>query len=223
MADGHSVTWFCAAVAGQPQIEVVDGVRIVRRGGRLGVFAAARRWYRSQPARAYDLVIDEVNTRPFLASRWVTDAPVVALIFQVCREIWWQEMPFPVAVLGRFYLERHWLAAYRTTKVLTISESSRASLAAYGMRDISVVPVGIAPAARPDVAKEAVPTMLFVGRLASNKRPGEAVAAFEIVRRALPEAQLWIVGSGPERDALVGSAPAGSRSSAAWTSPPSTI
>jgi hypothetical protein len=33
-ATGHDVTLFCAAVAGAPATEVLDGVRVVRRGSR---------------------------------------------------------------------------------------------------------------------------------------------------------------------------------------------
>ena len=40
---GHRVTLACSAVPGRPDIEVVDGVRIVRQGTRLGVYSAVRR------------------------------------------------------------------------------------------------------------------------------------------------------------------------------------
>ena len=40
---GHEVTIFCAAVDGRPAREFVDGVQIIRRGGRLGVYRQARR------------------------------------------------------------------------------------------------------------------------------------------------------------------------------------
>ena len=48
-AAGHAVTYFTAAVAGQAAEETVAGVNVVRRGGRLGVYRAARRFWREQP------------------------------------------------------------------------------------------------------------------------------------------------------------------------------
>jgi hypothetical protein len=45
VARGHSVTLFVAAVAGRPSREVVERVEIVRFGGRLGVYRAARRFW----------------------------------------------------------------------------------------------------------------------------------------------------------------------------------
>ncbi len=69
----------------------------MRRGGRLGVYRAARRFWSSDGRGAFDVVVDEINTRPFLTPRWVRDTPIVALIHQLAREIWFDETPFPVS------------------------------------------------------------------------------------------------------------------------------
>ncbi len=45
---GHEVTIFCAAVDGRPAREFVDGVQIIRRGGRLGVYRQARRFWQGE-------------------------------------------------------------------------------------------------------------------------------------------------------------------------------
>ena len=209
VAAGHAVTLFCAAVAGVPETEDVDGVRIVRRGGRFGVYRAARDYYRRSGRGQFDLVIDEVNTRPFGCAHWVRDAPVVALIHQVCREIWWYEMPLPVAVLGRYLLEPLWLHRYRAVPVLTVSASSRESLQRYGLRNVTIVPEGIARRPRPDVARESDPTIVVLGRLARNKGPLAALAAFELLRQRMPQARLWFVGDGPLREHIASRAPAG--------------
>ena len=56
--------------------------------------------------------------------------------------------------------------------------------------------------ARPAVEKEPVPTVVFIGRLSANKRPEHAIRAFGLVRRQLPDAQMWVIGSGPEEAKL---------------------
>jgi len=56
--------------------------------------------------------------------------------------------------------------------------------------------------ARPAVEKEPVPTVVFIGRLSANKRPGHAIRAFGLVRRQLPDAQMWVIGTGPEEARL---------------------
>jgi glycosyltransferase involved in cell wall biosynthesis len=206
VATGHAVTLFCAAVDGAPPVEDVDGVRVVRRGGRLGVYRAARDYYRScyrgPDSGRFDLVIDEVNTRPFGCPQWAIGTPVVALIHQVCREIWHYEMPPPVALLGRYVLEPAWLRRYRKVRVLTVSPSSQDSLRRYGLRNVTVVPEGIASRPRPDVSREPRPTVVFVGRLASNKGPLAALTAYHLLRQRVPAAQMWFVGDGPQRAVL---------------------
>ena len=143
---GHEVTIFCAAVDDRPARELADGVEIIRRGGRLGVYREARRFWRREGDGQYDLVVDCVNTRPFLCPRFVGNVPIVAVIHQVAREIWRYETPWPISVLGRYLLEPAWLRAYRDVPVVTVSESSRESLAEYGLRRVTVVPEGWVPA-----------------------------------------------------------------------------
>ncbi len=143
---GHEVTIFCAAVDGRPAQELADGVKIIRRGGRIGVYREARRYWRREGDGQYDLVVDCVNTRPFLCPRFVRNVPVVAVIHQVAREVWRYETPWPISVLGRYLLEPAWLRAYRDVPVVTVSESSRESLAEYGLRRVTVVPEGWVPA-----------------------------------------------------------------------------
>ena len=205
---GHDVTLFAAAVDGRPEQELVEGVDVVRRGSRTGVYRAARRFWSEHGAGTYDIVVDEINTRPFLTPRWLRGAPIVALIHQLAREIWPYELPFPVSVLGRYVLEPLWLRSYRSVPALTVSQSTAESLARFhGWRDVTVVPEGHSPHPVPPVAKEATPTVVFLGRLVAMKRPEEAIAAFQILARGLPQARLWVIGDGPLLERLRASAP----------------
>jgi glycosyltransferase involved in cell wall biosynthesis len=56
--------------------------------------------------------------------------------------------------------------------------------------------------ARPAAEKEPVPTVVFIGRLSANKRPKHAIRAFGLVHRQIPDAQMWVIGSGPEEARL---------------------
>jgi glycosyltransferase involved in cell wall biosynthesis len=207
---GHSVTLFAAAVEGRPERETVKGVEIVRRGGRLGVYRAARRFWNDEGRGAFDVVIDEINTRPFLTPRWIGDTPVVALIHQLAREIWFDETPFPLSALGRYVLEPWWLRTYRDVPALTVSQSSAESLERHhGWRNVSVIPEGYTPHPVPAVAKEAEPTIVFLGRLVAMKRPEDAIAAFGPLRRTFGSARLWMIGDGPRLARLRNDAPPG--------------
>ena len=204
---GHTVTIFCAGVDGLPEIEDIDGVRYVRRGSRHSVYRLGRRYYRREGRGRFDLVIDEVNTRPFGCASWVRDTPVAAVIHQLAREVWFYEMPLVAALTGRLLFERRWLRKLRTVPVITVSPSSKQSLEAAGLRRITIVPEGFDQACDELVQsdafqKEERPTLCWVGRMSPNKRPDHALRAFEMARSQLPNAQLWMIGSGPMSDKL---------------------
>lgn len=209
VAAGHQVTWFCAAVKGRPSVEEVDGITVVRRGGRYGVYRQARLYWQRQGRGRFDLIVDEVNTRPFQAARWAGATPVVALVHQVAREVWFYELPWPIALLGHAVLEPLWLRRLRSVPVLTVSESSNQSLRRFGIEDITVLPEGVDPIEPPVTERAGKPTVVFVGRLAPNKRPDHAMEAFRLLHRQVPDAQMWMIGAGPMAEALQRQAPAG--------------
>lgn len=210
----HDVTLFCAAVDGRPPEEMVDGYRVVRRGSRLGVYGAARRWWRSEGHGRFDVVIDAVNTVPFLPHEWVCDGtPTIALVHQTCEEIWHRNAPWPASWLGRWVLEPWWLHRLGLAPTMAVSRSTREALARFGVEDVVVVPEGYetSPEASAQVgaAKEARPTLVWCGRMIDYKRPKDMVEAFRLARREIPDLQLWMVGGGPLLERLRAEAPEG--------------
>src|SRR3954452_8197668 len=83
-ATGLRVALFCAAHDRAPAAEVVGGVPIVRRGGRLGGYPRAFLYVLRHRPR---LVVDVQNGLPFF-SRLATRGPVVVLVHHVPREQW---------------------------------------------------------------------------------------------------------------------------------------
>ncbi|MFT3853916.1 MAG: glycosyltransferase family 4 protein [Ilumatobacteraceae bacterium] len=206
---GHDVTIFCSRVEGRPSSEIVEGVRVVRRGSRLSVYREARHFWKATTPGEFDIVVDEINTRPFLTPRYVRTVPIVALMHQLAREIWRYETPLPVALAGRYYFERHWLRDYRDIKVLTDGPSSAASFVPYGLHDAVPVPMGADGSTVHRSQKADRPTVVFLGRLIAAKRPDDAIEAFGVLRREVPDAQMWVMGDGPLLDRLRRDSPEG--------------
>ena len=207
---GHEVTLFCSSVDGKPEMENLNGLKIIRRGGKHSIYREAKKFYKKEGRDNFDLVIDEVNTRPFGATEWVADAQVIALIHQVCREIWYHQLPLPVAIIGRYLLEPYWLRRYRQVTTVTVSQSSKQSLEMYGLNKVHVVPEGFSQMEyQKDVQKSTEPTVIFIGRLSANKRPRDAIKAFSLLKSKLPNAVLKIVGSGPEEKLIRRNLPEG--------------
>ncbi|MCW4001199.1 MAG: glycosyltransferase family 4 protein [Candidatus Bathyarchaeota archaeon] len=198
---GHEVTLFTAAFAGCKGEETLDGVRVVRSGGRFSVYNEAKRFFKkSLKNEHFDLVVDEINTRPFFAPKFLENGEhVVALIHQLAREYWYLETGFPMNAVG-YRLEDRWLRRYVDVPTVTVSESTRMDLATLGFKHVSVVPEGLNFKPLPTLPqKSSHPVIVYSGRLKKAKRPSHAIAAFEKVKQKVPEAELWIIGDGPIR------------------------
>lgn len=194
--DVESITLFAALFPGAFAEEKIDGVRIVRRGNKYSVYSAARKYYQ-QNKDYFDIVVDEINTKPFGTPSFVHDKPTVALIHQLAREFWFYETHFPINLIGYLFLENYWLKKYRNIPTITVSNSTAEDLTRLGFKHVSIVPEGIGfEPLESFPEKEAKPTVLFVGRLKKAKKPDDAMRAFKIIKDEMPEAKFWVVGDG---------------------------
>lgn len=191
-----SVTLFTAAFEGCFLEEKIDDVRIVRRGSKYSVYSEAQEYYQ-QNHDHFDIVVDEINTKPFHTTSFIRDKPIVALIHQLAREFWFYETVFPINMLGYYFLENYWLGKYRNVPTITVSNSTREDLFHLGFRNVTVVPEGLSFSALERLPeKEVKPTVLFVGRLKKAKKPDDALRAFKVIKDEVPDAKLWVVGDG---------------------------
>lgn len=196
VAYGDEVEWFSASYPGAAAEEDIDGVHVVRVGRQWTVHLRAFWHYFRRLRPRFDVVIDEVNTMPFFTPLWA-DIPVFMLIYQLAREVWWYESPFPINALG-YALEPVYLKTYKRIPVMTISPSTEQDLRKLGFSSpITVVPIGIAADVSQSAPKRAIPTFLYVGRLARSKRIGDIIHAFGQFRAATMTGELWLIGDGP--------------------------
>ena len=194
---GDEVEWFSAAFPGAATEEEVEGIRLVRQGRQWTVHWKAFGHYRNSHSKRFDVLIDEVNTMPFFSPLW-SDIPKRMLVFQLAREVWWYESPFPLNALG-YAAEPQYLKLYRKIPVLTISESTEKDLRHLGFSGpITVLPIGIEPLREQDEQKSSVPTFLFVGRLVPSKQVPDILRAFSIFHQEIGDGQLWLIGDGKE-------------------------
>ena len=147
---GCTVTIFCAAHAAAPPEETRGGIRFVRRGTKLSVYAAGMRALRrgdlDGPQGRTDLVVDVQNGLPFF-SRMVTDAPVIVLIHHVHREQWPVVYPGLSGRIGWWIERRFAPRLYRREQYVAVSRATRDELVALGIDQdrIAVVHNGTDP------------------------------------------------------------------------------
>jgi len=198
-AEGRPVTLFCAAHQASPSEEHDGGVRIVRRGSRLGVYLQA--WWAHLTGRLgeHEVVVDVQNGLPFFSPLWCR-RPVVVLVHHVHREQWRVVLPALQARLGWWLESRVAPRLYRRASYVAVSESTRSELAGLGVAQaaISVVHNGLATPARGTVAagRTPYPSVCVLGRLVPHKRVELALAAAARIRPHLPGLKVLVVGQG---------------------------
>ncbi len=194
---GYRVTWLVPAVQGLPAGEVTSGgVRIVRGGGTFTHLLHSWRYLLAN-RNAVDLVIDQVNAYPMLTCLVVPPRKGMVLLHQLSREVWFYELPRPLARVG-YHLEPLLLRLYRRWPAVTVSQSSAADLRGLGFKNVTVVENALPfplPPQRTRTRPEP-PHFVGLGRLVRMKRFEDLLEAFTEVRRTLPSAKLTIIGRG---------------------------
>lgn len=202
-ADGHQVTWFCRQFPDTAAEELIDGVRVIRRGGFFSTYWQGYLYYRSLTVKP-DLVIDMLNTiawqTPLYARR---SSKVVQYVNQLAKEVWDYQLPPLKAWVGKLF-EPLQLIPYHRLPVVTYAKSTADDLVEWGYdrSKIKLFSLGLDHQRYFPGPKADRPLFVQVCRLVPNKRPDLTVRAFAEVVKQHPDAQLVLVGTGPYLDEL---------------------
>lgn len=198
---GHRITLLVSGWAGALASEEVDGMHVVRTGGRYTFPLHARRAFRDLGPSGFDLIVEDINKSPLFTPRW-SDIPVAAIVPHLFGTTVFREASLPVAVavwLG----EKRMLGAYRLVPLQAISWSTKEDLIARGFsaERIQVVYPGVDHRIyRPDpaVSRYERPTFVYLGRLKRYKGLDVLLRAVALLRRAGWEGRLLIAGAGDD-------------------------
>lgn len=196
VAYGHTVTWLTSSFAGASSVEIVDGVKIVRKAGSLSIYFIAPFYY-FMHQKEFDIVVDEVHGIPFFTPLYVTQ-PTIVFIHEVAGNIWDFMYPFPLNILGRF-IESLMFRVYRNVQFWTDAQSTVEELVLHGISRKNCVsipcPITLKPTdLRPK--KNVKRTYITIGRLVKMKGIEDVIKAFSLICKEEQNSQLWIVGSG---------------------------
>ncbi|MDA8309924.1 MAG: glycosyltransferase family 4 protein [Actinomycetota bacterium] len=205
-ASGIRVELRTSSVPGGARAVERDGYRVLRRGGRYGVFARAGAEGLVFGRRQGEGLVEIWNGMPFWSPLWF-GGPRVVFLHHVHAEMWRMVLPRWMARLGEATERRLAPPIYRSTRVVTLSESSRGEIVGMLGLDparVSVVPPGVDPRFTPGGpgARSPVPLVVAVGRLVPVKRFDLLVDALVRVRAAVPELRAVIAGEGYDRPRL---------------------
>ncbi len=208
VARGHSVTLFCSIFGDAPREETIDGIRILRSGGRhLFNFRVPMRYRMEFRHTGFDVVVDDMNKIPFFTP-WFVREPLVGMVLHLFRESIFREAFLPIA-LYVYLTERLALWAYRKVPMAVISKSTEEELAKFGfphthLRNVRIA-VDLERYKELAIPKSPVPLIGYLGRIKKYKSVDHLLKAFTIIRSQVKDAKLMIVGDGdglPELRAL---------------------
>lgn len=205
-ARGHDVTLLTSGFKGSKAEQDIDGLRIVRRGGKFTfnfhVPAAVRSLC---AAKDFDIIIDDINKIPFYTPLYVR-RPLLALAHHLFAHTIFLETILPLALyvyLGEALIP----PVYRKTKFVVVSESTKQDFMARGIPETNIEVVYNAvdhSMYTPDpAAKAPEPLIGYVGRIKRYKRIDYLLEALKIVAGRIPEVRLKIAGTGDYLPSLV--------------------
>lgn len=205
-ASGARVTYLTAMYPGAPRQQMVDGMRVLRVGGRLtvylrilGLLLGARLGIGRLAGYRPDVVVDTQNGVPFFA-RVVVRAPTVVLVHHCHREQWPVAGP-GLAQLGWFIESTLSPWVHRRNHYITVSAPSAAELIDLGVDPsrISVVRGGIDPVPG-GIVDDAQPArrhrLIVVSRLVPHKQVEHALDVVAALRARGVDVHLDVLGNG---------------------------
>lgn len=209
---GHPVTLLCCRFPGAAESEQIDGIDVIRHGGKW-TFNLTVPWYyrRHLSHRSFDFVIEDINKIPALMPWFLNGTPLMVLLHHLFGTTFYRETN-PVLATYLYFMERLIPRVYRRCLFEAVSESTRDELVRMGVAAdrISVVHNGLDPRfldagiiGAPAVPDRKEPGLvIYLGRLKKYKNVDHLIQAMAIVRDEVPDARLVIVGTGDRRRAL---------------------
>jgi glycosyltransferase involved in cell wall biosynthesis/SAM-dependent methyltransferase len=189
-ARGHEVALVCGGPVGRRPYEVVEA------GGTYSQYLAAP--LATRRFRDWDVVVDVVNGFPYFSPLWRRSGRL-CMFNHVHGNQWFLHFPRPVATVGAAVERQLVPLLYRTTRFVTISDSTKRELVELGLgaEHIRVLDLGVnEDLMAPPVPESDEPLFVVMSRLAPNKRVDRILDAWAQIHPQVG-GRLAIVGKGP--------------------------
>lgn len=173
----------------------MDGVKVVRAGGKYSVYWKAKIYYEKYLKNDFDIVVEGINTIPFFTSTYIKK-PLVGLIFQLTRDVFYKVFPKPIATLAWHAEPLVYERFYQRTVAVVLSNSVKDELIRIGFipERVFVAEPGVDYEYYSPGVKTKYPSILYLNRVVPYKNVDHVIKAFKIVKRKIPSAKLYIVG-----------------------------
>lgn len=204
---GHEVTLFCSSFEGALPEENINGVHVIREGGRsLFNFRVPVKYFTRFRDERYDVVVDDMNKIPFFTPIYVRE-PLCFILHHLFGSSIFQEASWPVA-LYVYLAEKAGVAVCRkkNVPVMVVSPSTKNELEKQGfsadMIEIVYNCVDHSTHWRDEARRSPVPLIGYFGRLKKYKFVEHLLRALPAIRMEVPDVKLVIIGEGDNRASL---------------------
>jgi len=203
---GHDVTLFCSSYDGAAPREEMDGIHVVREGGRsLFNYLVMRKYFTTFRHGGYDLIVDDMNKIPFYSPAYVKE-PLLGVTHHLFGTSIFKEVNAGAASYV-YITEQAGLPMYKKIRFIVGSPSTHKELLHKGFDPdrTHLIHYGVDHAAfrRLGIPKSRTPLVGAVGRLKKYKSFDHLLEAFVDVRAGIPEAKLVVVGDGDDKPRLM--------------------
>jgi len=195
---GHEIFLFTSQPRNLPEKELIDGYTIIRKGNSYSVYLQAAKTYKEKFKGKIDIIIDEINTIPFMTPLYVKE-PIITLIHQLCRECWFYSTPLPVAVTGYLIepiLHKPYIKSNNIKAVITVSKSTKQDLIniGYPTHKIHIVPNGLNSDQYGHGEKSLYPQICYVGRITPYKKLEDLIRVAKLLQKEFSDIVFIIAG-----------------------------
>lgn len=202
---GNDVTLVCSKFEGCLETELIDDIKIVRRGRRNTFNFVVPKIYKKEFLKSdYDIVIDDINKIPFYTPLYV-GKPLLAISHHLFGNSIFKETNI---IAGLYVYLSEWLIKfiYTDTKFCAVSESTKNDLISKGIKKVNIevvynainqdkLPMKVTP-------KYEEKTITYFGRLKKYKSIDQIIKAFSILRHSHKDLRLYIIGKGDYQNYL---------------------
>ncbi|OGH50147.1 MAG: hypothetical protein A3H17_03335, partial [Candidatus Levybacteria bacterium RIFCSPLOWO2_12_FULL_37_14] len=205
---GHEVILFCGQDPYQnlPSFEIINGIKIYRKGGRFNVYLWAIYYYFTLFRGKVDIVIDVENGIPFFTPLFCR-VPKICYVYHIHGKQFLYEFSPPLSHIG-FAIEKFLFPLlYGHLPIIAISETTKKQLIDIGFKkdNINVVYCGMNSPSQPlkrSAKKFLNPTIVYLGRIRRYKRVNLLVNMFQKIVEKVPKTRMIIAGWGTEASHL---------------------
>ena len=201
-SSGNEITLLASRYKGSAEQEIIDGVKVIRKGGKY-IFNLAVFWtyLRELRSNGYQTVVEDVYLLPLFTPIFVRKPRTVVITNHLYRGGFLGQVPLPF--IPAVWLGEKALRLYKRSPVTTLSISTKKDLIDIGIPEehITVINPGVdCERYRPDTSlKTRYPSVVYLGMIKKKKNIDHLIKAMVKVKEVLPEAKLFIAGRGSGR------------------------